>query len=112
MQINYPPFLITAAHMSKLVVKDYQKTATEGQPRALYAIPTDLHSLLPIPSSNTPCSPLKIQDLSFFCPLSALCGVDRAELPVETDQGTGKQPRKEDRTKYAHALYCLATAWV
>lgn len=46
--------------MNKLAVKDYQKTATKGQPRAPYTIPTDLHSLLPIPNSNTPRSLLKI----------------------------------------------------
>lgn len=98
--------------MSKLVVKDYQKTATEGQPRALHAVPTDLHSLLPIPSSNTPWSPLKIQALASFVPSQPIVGGDRAELPAEADQGTAKPPRKEDKTKYAHALYCLAKAWV
>lgn len=46
--------------MNKLAVKDYQKTATKGQPRTPYTIPTDLHSLLPIPNSNTPWSLLKI----------------------------------------------------
>lgn len=62
--------------MNKLIVKDYRKTATEGQPRAPYTIPTDLHSLLPIPSSNTPGSLLKIHAsaLASFLP-SHLCMV-------------------------------------
>lgn len=56
--------------MNKLVVKDYQKTATEGQPRAPYTIPTDLHPLLPIPNSNTPGSLLKIHASALAYPLS------------------------------------------
>lgn len=93
--------------MSKLVVKDYQKTATEGQPRALYTIPTELQSLLPIPSSNMPWPPLKIQASASFVPSQPCMGLDRAEPPAEADQGTGRQPWKGDRTKYAHALHCL-----
>lgn len=53
--------------------------------------------------------PLENSRFCFFCPLSALRGADRAELPAEADQGTGKQPWKEDRIKYVHALHCPAT---
>lgn len=57
-------------------------------------------------------APIENSSFSFFCPLSALSGVDRAELSAEADQGTDKQPWEEDRTKSAHAPHCLATAQV
>lgn len=71
--------------MNKLVVKDYQKTATEGQPIAPYTIHIDLHSLLPIPSPNTPWTLLENSCFSstFFLTLSPLHRVDRAALPAE-----------------------------
>lgn len=71
--------------MNIMVVKDYRKTATWGQPRPPHTIPTDLHSLLPVPSSNTPWSPLKIHvsTLASFLCSHTQHGVDREALPAK-----------------------------
>lgn len=91
--------------MSKLVVKDYQKTATEGQPRALYAIPTDLHSLLPIPSSNTPWPPLKIPALAFVA--SQPC-VGWTEQNCLQRQSRGQADIPGRRTGQNTLMHCMA----
>lgn len=92
MQINWPPFLVTPAHRNKLVVKHYQKTATELQPRAPLAIPSCLFSapriLLKIQLQllSYPLTPERCRQSSSACRSSHTA-----------DQGTVKQPGKEDR---------------
>lgn len=92
--------------MSKLVVKDYQKTATEGQPRALHAIPTDLHSLLPIPSSNTPWSRLKIQALASFVPSQPTAGGTEQNCLQRQIRGQPNHPGR--RTRQNMLTHCIA----
>lgn len=92
--------------MSKLVVKDYQKTATEGQPRALYTIPTDLHSLLPIPSSNMPWPPLKIQALASFVPSQPCVGWTEQNCLQRQIRGQANSPGR--RTGQNMLMHCIA----